>query len=114
MAVAFGGNHGHPVHRESRGEKRLREHGELYRSQMTKRSMGTKKLLLICLRTSWYPIADRQVNQNGDGDRAGMQMALRSGLYPADTNARGHTCSGKSAACPPCGSVTEWTVPPDT
>ena len=72
MAVAFGGNHGHPVHRESRGEKRLREHGELYRSQMTKRSMGTKKLLLICLRTSWYPIADRQVNQNGEGDRARM------------------------------------------
>jgi hypothetical protein len=112
MAVAFGGNHGHPVHRESRGEKRLREHEELYRSQMTKRSIGTKKLLLLCLRTFWYPIADRQVNQNGEGDRAGCTMALAlRPLSSRSTDARGHTCSGEVRGPPAMWPRTEWTGP---
>jgi hypothetical protein len=52
-------NYGRPVRGESRGEMRLREHGEFYRSPMTTPSKRIEQLRLFCLRTERYRIANR-------------------------------------------------------
>jgi hypothetical protein len=57
--VAFGGNHGHPVRGESRGEMRLREHGELYRNPVTMQSKRIEQLLSFCKRTKRCTTTDR-------------------------------------------------------